>query len=359
MTVSLCMIVKNEEETLSVCLNSVKAFVDEIVIVDTGSTDRTKEVAKQFTDLVYDFTWIDDFSAARNFAFSKGSCDYLMWLDADDIILEEDLNKLLSLKETLASDVDVVMMKYHTAFDDNGNPTFSYYRGRLFRNHSGYLWQEPVHEYVPLFGNIINQDIAVTHAKKHHEKTDRNLKIYEKRINNGETLSSRGLYYYARELKDHKQYEKAAQYFEAFLQRGDGWVEDCINACGELSVCYDELKDEEKQLNSLFRSFVYDTPRAEICCKLGYYYKNKEEWKKAYFWFSLVLRLEKPTDNWGFINIDCWGYIPALECAVCCDRLGDYRKGHTYNELAGHMKPESMAVTYNREYFKAKLEQLS
>ena len=129
MTVSLCMIVKNEEETLSVCLNSVKAFVDEIVIVDTGSTDRTKEVAKQFTDLVYDFTWIDDFSAARNFAFSKGSCDYLMWLDADDIILEEDLNKLLSLKETLASDVDVVMMKYHTAFDDNGNPTFSYYRG--------------------------------------------------------------------------------------------------------------------------------------------------------------------------------------------------------------------------------------
>ena len=85
-TVSLCMIVRNEEDVLGRCLESVKDIVDEIIIVDTGSTDKTKEIAGRFTNAVYDFPWIDDFSAARNFSFSKATMDYQMWLDADDVI---------------------------------------------------------------------------------------------------------------------------------------------------------------------------------------------------------------------------------------------------------------------------------
>ena len=68
--ISLCMIVKNEEKILTRCLDSVADLVDEIVIVDTGSTDATKKIAANYTDKIYDFTWVDDFSAARNFAFS-------------------------------------------------------------------------------------------------------------------------------------------------------------------------------------------------------------------------------------------------------------------------------------------------
>ena len=77
-TVSLCMIVKNEEDVLARCLDSVKDLVDEIIIVDTGSKDRTKEIAHTYTDNVFDFVWIDDFAAARNFAFSKAKCMYCM-----------------------------------------------------------------------------------------------------------------------------------------------------------------------------------------------------------------------------------------------------------------------------------------
>lgn len=84
-SVSLCVIVKNEEEVLAGCLDSVKDIADEMVIVDTGSTDRTKEIAARYTDKIYDFEWVDHFAAARNFAFSKAEMDYILWLDADDI----------------------------------------------------------------------------------------------------------------------------------------------------------------------------------------------------------------------------------------------------------------------------------
>ncbi len=75
--ISLCMIVKNEEKVLGRCLDSIADLMDEIIIVDTGSTDRTKEIAKKYTEHIYDFEWIDDFSAARNFSFSKATKDYI------------------------------------------------------------------------------------------------------------------------------------------------------------------------------------------------------------------------------------------------------------------------------------------
>ena len=98
-TISLCMILKDEEDVLDRCLSSVKGLVDEIIIVDTGSTDATKQIALQYTDQVFDFAWIDDFAAARNYAFSKANKEYCMWLDADDVIEEKDRLDFLTLKK--------------------------------------------------------------------------------------------------------------------------------------------------------------------------------------------------------------------------------------------------------------------
>lgn len=88
-TISLCMIVRDEAAVLERCLQSVAHLVDEIIIVDTGSVDETKTIAAAFTPHLYDFPWQDDFSAARNFAFSKGTGDYLFWMDADDVLPPE------------------------------------------------------------------------------------------------------------------------------------------------------------------------------------------------------------------------------------------------------------------------------
>lgn len=84
-SISLCMIVRNEEEVIGRCLESVKDIVDEINIVDTGSTDNTKQVVAQYTDRIFDFKWIHHFAAARNFSFQQATKDYILWLDADDV----------------------------------------------------------------------------------------------------------------------------------------------------------------------------------------------------------------------------------------------------------------------------------
>lgn len=350
-TISLCMIVKNEEETIERCLGSVRGIADEIIIVDTGSTDKTKEKASKFTDKIYDFQWVNDFSRARNYAFSKAAMEYILWLDADDIILPEDRAKFMELKFSLPEDVDAVMMKYNTSFDSNGKVTFSYYRERLSKRIRGFQWREPVHEYLEVYGKRINSDICITHAKPAERQGSRNLHIYENILAQGNELSSRGNYYYARELKDNGKYKEAAEQFEKFLNLGRGWVEDNINACGELAKCLILTGHDERALPAMLRSFTYDTPRAELCCQIGYWFKNKGKFRHALFWFETATELKKPEDSWGFINHDYWDYIPYLECTICCDKLGDYQKAEEYNEKAAMCKPDSQAVQYNRNYF--------
>ena len=91
MEISLCMIVKNEENVIDRCLNCVKDVVDEMIIVDTGSTDNTIAKAESLGAKIYNFQWIDDFAEARNFSFSKATKDYILWLDADDVLEEDDI----------------------------------------------------------------------------------------------------------------------------------------------------------------------------------------------------------------------------------------------------------------------------
>ena len=114
-TVSLAMIIKDEEAVLDRCLASIYECADEIIIVDTGSSDRSVEIAEKYTNQIYHYAWNDDFAAARNEAFSHAKMDYIMWMDADDVLPADEKEKLLALKQTLSLDTDIVMMKYHIA----------------------------------------------------------------------------------------------------------------------------------------------------------------------------------------------------------------------------------------------------
>ena len=190
MRISVCLIVKNEEDVIGRCLESVKGFADEIIVVDTGSSDKTKDSVRKFTDKLYDFEWIDDFSAARNFAFSKAAKDYLFWLDADDIVMPEDAEKINNLKRSTVP-ADTYMMKYYAGTDENGHPTFEFYRERLMKNCPLARFKGFIHECVPPFGRIAYSDIKVVHKKMRACSPTRNLDIFKRNIEKGAVLDSR------------------------------------------------------------------------------------------------------------------------------------------------------------------------
>jgi len=237
--------------------------------------------------------------------------------------------------------------------DPHGNVTFSYFRERLVKRSCSFRWHDPVHEYLEIFGKTIHSDVCITHTKTTYTPTGRNIRIYEKLLSQGTELSARGLYYYARELKDNGRFRDAIQYFSRFLTSGNGWIEDNIAACAELARCFEQENDPEQQFLALTRSFLYDTPRAETCCQIAYIFKAKEDFERAAFWFQLASTLKKPENCWGFIQDDLWGYVPCIELSVCFDRLGRREDAERYNELAGSFKPNDPSVEYNRNYFKA------
>lgn len=353
--ISLCMIVKNEEEMLSRCLASICDLCDEIIIVDTGSTDTTKEIASKFTNHIYDFEWIDNFSAARNYAFSLATKEYILWLDADDVFLQEDIKKFKEMKQNLNDSVDVVSMFYHVAFDEYGNPTFKFRRNRLVRRENNYKWFGAVHEYLEVGGNVIHAAIAVTHRKHTREKPNslstRNINIYEKQIERGKELTPRNLFYYANELKDHCYYEKAITFYEKFLNRKAGWIEDIIRAYIYIADCYRVLGNTEKEIEYLVMSIVHDVPRPEVSCRLGDYYKEKKEHKKAIIWYCLALDVD--IDDLLSFQLERYAtWYPHIQLCACYYQTGEKELSYAHHLKAKKIRPKDAAVLYNEKFFR-------
>jgi tetratricopeptide (TPR) repeat protein len=146
--VSLTMIVKNEEANLPGCLASVADLVHEIIVVDTGSTDATKEVAARFGARVFDFPWIDDFAAARNEALRHATCDWILWLDADDRIDEPNRQMLRQLFAGLPDQNIAFALRCISYASSEAGSATEVEHVRLFRRHPQIRWQGRIHEQI-------------------------------------------------------------------------------------------------------------------------------------------------------------------------------------------------------------------
>ncbi|MGL4736626.1 MAG: tetratricopeptide repeat-containing glycosyltransferase family 2 protein [Cellulosilyticaceae bacterium] len=354
MTISLCMIVKDEEKSLEICLESVKDIVEEIIIVDTGSSDHTMEIAKKFTDKVYTIPWEDDFAKARNISFDYATQDYILWLDADDLIEKEEQSKIKALKTIIDTKIDVVLMKYYTEFDSKGDVILSYYRERLVKRSKGFRWVEPVHELLQIDGNMMYSDIYIVHRGKHtmRDKTinkDRNLRIYETILEEGGILSTRGKLYYARELYDHGFYREAKEHFLKFIQEEED-REGCANACFMIGQCNKMLGEEEVAI--LYKSFKYTEPRKEVCCEIAAYYLGYKAYKKAIFWYEMALQL--PTNSYSFKAQyhEYEGYIPHMGLYHIYNAMGDVALAKYHKEEA--KKKQDLPVMHKGEFYSAR-----
>lgn len=145
-TVSLCMIVKNEEKNLDACLSPIADLFDEIIIIDTGSQDSTKEIAGRYTSHVYDFPWCDNFAAARNKSLQHATSDWIFWLDADDRITTSELPNLRALLSELSVERKVYMINTVCHFQYESDGTHFLTHARLFPRTTELMWKGRVHE---------------------------------------------------------------------------------------------------------------------------------------------------------------------------------------------------------------------
>lgn len=347
-SLSVCIITKNEGKVIGNILACATKFADQIVVVDTGSNDNTKAIAKKFAANIYDFEWQNDFSKARNFSFSKANCDYVMWLDCDDFIADDDIQKLLSLKQTLGN-ADVYMLKYATAFDDKDNPTFVYYRERIFRRSLDLQWLDPVHEVIQPQGKIVYSDILVRHHKVATHYSRRNLNIYLDFLAKGNVFSARQKFYFANELFNNNLLDMAKNAYNDFL-RSDGMIENKIQACVYLSRIFAMQNNIDSAIKTLLYALSYGYPSAELCVALGNCFLQKQDYKYASLWYLQAVR-PLPDTTLAFVDTDCYGYIPFVQLSLCAYYLGDIKSAIDYTVKALDTKPLDKIATDNLNFF--------
>jgi tetratricopeptide (TPR) repeat protein len=187
----------------------------------------------------------------------------------------------------------------------------------------------------------------VTHKKIKHA-VGRTISIYEQKIARGDVFSPRDYFYYGNELRENGHYEKAIESYNKNLAMKEGWVEDKIFACIFKGDCYRYLGDFDNELSSLCESFRFTAPRAEACCRIGFIFHRKRDFRTAAFWYELAASQVPDPDRWSFIYTAYYTWYPHLQLCVCYYNLGDYRKSYEHNEKAGKYRPEDRSVLQNK-----------
>ena len=339
---SLCMIVKNEEKNLKSCLSKAVSFVDEIIIVDTGSTDNTKVIALEFTNKVYDFKWCNDFAKARNFSISKASNEYILVLDADEFIIDFFKENVVEFINNNSNKNKVGRIKRINIMENSdGTKRYIERVNRLF-NKNYFHYEGIIHEQiVSSNGELYNTeviDITTEHVGYTKEvlnrtnKLKRNIDLLKLAVKDKPDdpyiYFQLGKSYYM--LRD---YKIAAIYFEKALSfeldfRLE-YVEDLIETYGYALVNSGRYEDALILQNCVD---VYSN-RADFQFLIGIIYMNNAKFKEAVE--SFLKCTELPYSKVEGINT----YIAYYNIGVIYDVLGFREKAIEYYRKSGNYEP--------------------
>ena len=356
---SVALIVKNEAAVLERCLRSVLAITPNVLVVDTGSTDDTKQIAQGLGAVVVDFAWIDDFSAARNFSFEEAaahfpSCPWMMWLDADDVIFEEDAAKIRRLFAfPIADSIDSFISTYVYASDQRGHPVSLVPRERIMRVSARARWQGVVHEAVSVnLAKASVVDFRVTHMRPAgRSPNERNIRLYDRlaSVVGIESFASRDLYYYARELCDASRQLEAEPLLESFVAHADAWWEDKASAYLLLARAAQSAGNAEQARRRAAEATAIKHSSAEAYCLLGELCVADGQWKAAVHWYEIAAAIELPADAIGIADNTFYTWVPHLQLCLCYAQLGDLVKAREHNELAAKWVPDHSSIAHNRK----------
>lgn len=312
-SLSVCMIVKNEEKNIKHCLESIESVADEIVIVDTGSDDKTLEICRQYNTKIIKHKWNNDFSEARNISLDYATKDYILFLDADEELLKEDLEKLKSLlsRKKLSEGYFLKLINII-----NENEVGEYAVFRLFKNKKNYRFRGRVHEQI---ANCIqkynkekcieNVDIKICHYGYDPSKVNIEDK-YKRNIGilNTYAEEEKDAYYYyvlGNEYARITDFEKAIESYEKSMNVMDMkynyvfypyLILNTVKAYSNIKQFYKELKFIEKVKTSTpnFKDLYFMECLAHIEC--GKISKALESLNK-YINFPVDKNYQYPNNN--------------------------------------------------------------
>jgi len=359
-TLSLCVICKNEEDNIKNLLESVKGdLFDEVIVVDTGSTDNTVAILKEFENSgkfrsfkTEYFEWINDFSAARNYSFSKATSDYIAWLDSDDTIEPKDYKKLLDLKKRL-HESPIWLVKYEYAHDEFGKSICSFYRERIVERSLNLKWQEPIHEYLPLDASFQKTDIEVHHFKN-HATSDRNIPMLEDIVAKNPSVA-RNVFYLGKEYYDNGQAKKGIDKLKQFVEMPDAWNENKYNALIRIASYYKSNKDYDKAAQYCWKAIQTNELKADAYCSIGDIYMETKRWDYAIHWFKAASNMVRPDDALDIVEPKYHTWLPNLQLCLCYNSIGRVKEAAEANERALSFRPEDPRMLSNKKIFQKSL----
>jgi len=290
------MIVKNEEKLLARCLDSIADLAEELIIVDTGSTDKTKEIAAKYNAKIYDFEWTGDFAAARNFSFSKATMEYIYQADADEVLDETNRQRFLQLKKAMLPEIDVVQMyycnqlEYNTVYNCDRE-----YRPKMYKRLREFYFEDPIHEQVRLTPVIFDSDVEILH-KPHSAHAARDFMGFQKMISENIRLSKRLHNMYATELLIagcDKDFIRAKAYFEnAVADESRGMQE-----IREASVILVRIARIEGNITNILKFVLRDLSEdmsSEMCYEIAEFFRGIDDLNEAAIWYYNCIYETKP-----------------------------------------------------------------
>lgn len=353
--ISLCIITKNEEKYIEQCLNSVKDIIDEIIIVDTGSTDKTKEICKKFgvqNTKFFDYVWNNDFSEARNESLKHATKDWILVLDADEVLDGEGCKKIKELVEDKEADAFLFLQKNYTNESSiagfvneqhkNGNKIYSGWYGsfiaRLFRNNKGYEFEGTVHELVEPSIERNKGGIKATNVVAHHYGNS-----------NPDIVKKKRQFYLELCKKKIEQKPDSGSYFElGVLHKENGNLDEAIKslkkaielnpknnmAFYELGIVFEKQKNFDEAIKNYTESLRINE-NSEAFESLGVCYLKKGLLKEAYR--NLVRAMLLNPNKYSIYN-----NIGAVQ-----EKLGNYDSAIQMLEIAVKLNPNNTTGFYN------------
>jgi hypothetical protein len=348
---SVVLITKNEEELLGQCLESLQGVGDELIVVDTGSTDRTIEIAESFGAKIGRFPWIDDFAAARNYAESLCSGQYLYWQDADEILLEgkEAMRRIVEEGKE-----DGLAPKMIFKRDGTGVPASTFYRQELLHKHNGaWRWHGAAHNWLTGPIRTAAPQIVVEHLDRPGGDRPNHTDIFDalqKNLEDPDAPLERSLFYLAREHYYKSHYHQALALIALMLQSPVSWPVQRARGCIIAGDCWRALGNQDAAADAYLRATGECATAAEPFFCLGNLRYEQKRWQEAAAWFKAST---VPEPGGFFVDLSIYEWRRYDLLAVCLHKMGRSEEARLYGAKALSVRPNDERLKKNMEHYNA------